>query len=567
MQLPLSSTRLALVGEAVVRHPLGPLADVVQAHLRGEGTGGLVLLGSFGSGKTSLCLDFSESEAKDRLPCSMVPLAVVSRSPTIEAGLLRSVGQSRLEEARRGERVLLLDGMDEVAEPSGGSYSAFFEHLTSLVGPRWLLTSRPGHFRTEEHGDSEQVDTLAREDVATITIEPLNRETARAVLGRLAGGRSLLRSVEGLEELATSPLLLHIVHSALPHIEPGRPIEAWGIFDAWLRYALDTGPDHARVLASLEELVWTAFRASGYCTETMSFDAEDLAKARIPASLRRMLLVSELDGRVRFGHRSVFEYLLAAHIAPRLSANQGHGPDELTGLRITDATRAFLVGRVPRMRVTVRGDRVRIPSGNFIAGGILSTDERPLRIQHLAQPVWLSRVPVTGADWARFLEANPDDRQDALYLRHWGADRRLPEGHAGRPVYHLWPEDADAYAGWADARLPTADEWEKAVRGTDGRRWPWGDFWKPGAAITSEVGLSEPLPVYAFGAHGPAHLFGAAGSVFEYTSSPWRDRSDRGRVVMGGCFTHEHEVSRASLRLSHKLSGNLKAGLRLAWDD
>ena len=40
----------------------------------------------------------------------------------------------------------------------------------------------------------------------------------------------------------------------------------------------------------------------------------------------------------------------------------------------------------------------------------------------------------------------------------------------------------------------------------------------------------------------------------------------RSKVVMGGCFSHPASVSRASLRLSHKLSGSLKAGIRLAWD-
>ncbi len=566
MMLPLTATALRLHGRTVTPQPLGDVATLVRAHRdrAGEGPHGLVLVGTFGSGKTSLCAEIA-AETSGARPCTLVPLAVLGRAPSVAEGLERVVGRSRLEEAAEGRRMLLLDGLDEVPSPPGG-YDALYRSLRALVGPRWVLTSRPGFVRLSPEADDDVADTLADEDVLTATIDPLPAETVEGVLSALPGGRGLLRTVEGLADLASSPLLLHIVHAALPHIEPGRPIEAWGLFDAWLRYALDTGPGHAGALHALEALAWQAFEDSGFSTETMSFHPDALAAARLPPSLRRALLVTELDGRVRFGHRSVFEYLLATHIAPRLGANQGHGPDALSGLRITEATRAFLVGRVPRLRVRCEGDRVWIPRGNYVAGGMLAPDERPLRIQHVAEPYWISRVPVTHDDWAAWLAARPDDRQDAWYLRHWGPERQMPEGGGPWPIFHVWPEDADAYAAWKGARLPTADEWEKAVRGIDGRRWPWGDHARAALAITSDLGVERPLPVRAFGAQGPGNLFSAVGGVFETTASAWRDRPDRGRVVMGGAFTHELSHARPSLRLSHTLSGNLKAGLRLAWD-
>jgi len=566
--LELSASHLRLDDPEVHAEPVGPVYAALKRHLRGEGPAGLVILGRFGSGKTTLCEAAASAEDPSLPPCTAVPLRVVARHASVEEGLRRVVGDVRLAEAREGRRTLLLDGLDEVAHTEVRDFPDLFAQLTALAGPRWVLTSRPGHFRTDaSEPEPHQVDVLERPGITLLRIDDLPLQTVRQEIAGLRGGARLLESVEGLEQLSRSPLLLHVVQAAVPYIDSGRPIEPWGVFDAWVRYGLHSGPDHEEFLHALQELAWEAFRQSGYTAESASFLPDQVAALRLPNALRA-LFVRDLDGRLRFGHRSLYEYFCAAHLAPRLHANQGQGPDELTGLRISEAMRVFLVGRVPRMPVEYHNGQVRIPRGNFVAGGDESPDERPLRIEHLDRPFWIAREPVTNAAWAAYLAAVPEaDRVDVNYLPHWGPDRILPHLRTDEPVYGIWPEDADAYAAWKGARLPTADEWEKAVRGIDGRRWPWGDYWKPGCAVSAETGLRRPLPVRAFGAHGDAGLFAAIGGVFEYTASAWRDRPERGRVVMGGCYTHPHTTSRASLRLSHKLSGRLKAGLRLAWDD
>jgi hypothetical protein len=552
--LPLTVTRLCLDGVRVRELPGGDLVTAVHDALE---VGPVVLLGPFGSGKTHLVHHLAETDA-----CTVVPLRALDPDRPLADALVHVIGRSRLEAAQAGDHPLLLDGLDEAAWPPD-TLQARFDEIRATVGPRWVVTSRPGFFRTGRTHAADQIDSLT-DGLPTLHIDPLPVALVREHLLE-AGGRAMVESVDGLTDLATSPLLLHVVLSAVPHIHLDRRLDAWGLFDAWIRRSLWTGPDHDDVVERLVALAWEVCVQHGFRPTALRFDADLVAAFRIPPPLRSALMVTDLDGSWRFGHRSVLEFLVAGHLAPRLAANQGHGPDELTGFLLSEATRAFLVGRVGRMPVRFEDRRVRIPRGNFVAGGD-HPDARPLRIAHLARPVWLAREPVSAGDYADWFARDPDHREDVHYLSHWGPERTCPADRRAEPVYNLWPSDCDRFAAEAGARLPTADEWEKAVRGIDGRRWPWGDHWRVGHAVTAEIGVQRPLPIRAFGCHGDALLYSAVGGVFETTSSNWRGRQDRGRVVMGGCFTHPRRAAHPDRRLSHRLSGNLKCGLRLAWE-
>ena len=176
----------------------------------------------------------------------------------------------------------------------------------------------------------------------------------------------------------------------------------------------------------------------------------------------------------------------------------------------------------------------------------------------------------------------------------WSADgSRRRFGHieeipGDEPVQHISFFEAEAYASWAGARLPTEQEWEKACTWDPGshrrRRWPWGDSeWTPALANLGGDAL-RPAPVGAYEAGASA--YGAEqmiGDVWEWTSSgfePWPGfekmlYADYSAPFFGGDFKvlrgGSWAVGGASIRPSFRnwdlpVRRQIFSGLRLAWD-
>ena len=151
-------------------------------------------------------------------------------------------------------------------------------------------------------------------------------------------------------------------------------------------------------------------------------------------------------------------------------------------------------------------------------------DERPGRTVDLL-PFLIDLEPVTNARFARFVEA-AGYRTPALWSPpgwSWraqnGFDRPLSFTTPGfdapeQPVAGVSWFEADAYARWAGKLLPTEAQWEKAARGPDGRRFPWGEE-LPHAGLcnfNSAVGKTTPPGAYPKGA-SPYGVVDMAGNV------------------------------------------------------
>jgi eukaryotic-like serine/threonine-protein kinase len=94
----------------------------------------------------------------------------------------------------------------------------------------------------------------------------------------------------------------------------------------------------------------------------------------------------------------------------------------------------------------------------------------------------------------------------------------MPEGAPDLPVVRVTVEQARAYAAWAGKRLPSALEWERAARGTEGSVFPWGDAGDKSLANIAGKAL-KPAKSYA-AYHGAYQMAGNAWEMVEGNVTP-----------------------------------------------
>jgi formylglycine-generating enzyme required for sulfatase activity len=179
---------------------------------------------------------------------------------------------------------------------------------------------------------------------------------------------------------------------------------------------------------------------------------------------------------------------------------------------------------------------------------------------------YISKHPVTNAQYRAFVEATgrkpPYDTERKQHI--WEqSDFSVPE----QPVVGVTWFDAAAFCDWIGGQLPTEAQWEKAARGTDRRKYPWGNAPPNRKMAAYSKYVSHPVKVGSYPENvSPYGVMDMAGNVFEwrrdayntsfYRHSPSknpvyisRGKNNREHVIRGGAFDYGTPFLRSALRM------------------
>ena len=207
---------------------------------------------------------------------------------------------------------------------------------------------------------------------------------------------------------------------------------------------------------------------------------------------------------------------------------------------------------------------VSVPAGRFWMGCNEEVDtecwddEKPGRTVEVAA-FQIDKTEVTVAAYRACVSAGKCSPPSTGNACTW--DQSGKEQH---PVNCVDWAQAQAYCAWAGKRLPTEAEWEKAARGTDRRKYPWGNQGYKTAGRVANIadetsglawkldgyddGYSQTAPVksYPDGA-SPYGALDMVGNVWEWTAD-WYDSGRKYRSVRGGSWYSYPWLARASFR-------------------
>jgi formylglycine-generating enzyme required for sulfatase activity len=233
------------------------------------------------------------------------------------------------------------------------------------------------------------------------------------------------------------------------------------------------------------------------------------------------------------------------------------------------------------------GDMCFVPEGEFKQGCNEAIDDECGEAEYpfhkvLLSSYWIDKYEVTAEEYEKCIDAgacNNNDKESPHYGKYRVDDITDYKSSCNignsenfnHPANCVSWYGAEAYCKWVGKRLPSEAEWEKASRGTDGRRYPWGneavncDYavmreqfgtqWGCGEYETWDVGKKEL-------GKSPYGCYDMAGNVYEWVNdwfvedyyeltiylNPSGPESSYGKVIRGGSFIHQKRQTRSSWR-------------------
>jgi formylglycine-generating enzyme required for sulfatase activity len=219
---------------------------------------------------------------------------------------------------------------------------------------------------------------------------------------------------------------------------------------------------------------------------------------------------------------------------------------------------------------------VTIPAGTFLMGAQKRDqrgrnydaeafdDEAPVHEVTLRR-FRMGRFPVTVQEFGAFLEDGgyPARQYWAEGLGEfkepaaWEEQKQYPN----RPVVGVSWYEAAAYCVWKGGRLPTEAEWERAARGPEGCKYPWGNQPPPSpshANYQMDVGHLTPVGLFPKGST-PEGLCDMLGNVWEWCGdwhgphnaasqeNPTGPKRGTAKVLRGGSWNNNLQNVRVSL--------------------